>query len=70
MNSGGMNIGGQPVSIKKGNFSRLLPVPTTVTGNATLIAQATTATINGNNIPVLGYQAKVYWALLSVLTET
>lgn len=53
-----MNMGGQPVSVKEGNFSRLLPIPTTVTGNATLTAQATTATINGNNIQVLGYQAK------------
>ncbi|MES2872926.1 MAG: multicopper oxidase domain-containing protein [Bacteroidota bacterium] len=58
MNGDKMNMGGQPVSVKEGNFSRMLPVPTTVTSNATLTAQATTATINGNNIPVLGYQAK------------
>jgi FtsP/CotA-like multicopper oxidase with cupredoxin domain len=58
MNGDGMNMGGQPVSVKEGNFSRPLPVPNTVTGNATLTAQTTTATINGNNIPVLGYQAK------------
>ena len=64
----GMNMGGQPVSVKKGSFSRPLPVPNTVTGNATLTAQATTATINGSNIPVLGYQSKVYWGLLSALT--
>lgn len=58
MNGGGMNMGGQPVPVTEGSFSRLLPVPNTVTGNATLTAQATTAIINGNNIPVLGYQAK------------
>ena len=57
MNGDGMNMGGQPVPVTDGNFSRLLPVPNTVTGNATLTAQATSANINGSNIPVLGYQA-------------
>ncbi|MHB1177677.1 MAG: multicopper oxidase family protein [Daejeonella sp.] len=57
MNGGGMNMGGQPVSVTEGNFSRLLPIPNTVTGNAILTAQTTTATINGNTISVLGYQA-------------
>lgn len=57
MNGGDMNMSGQPVPVKEGNFSRLLPVPGTVTGNATLTAQATKATINGNAISVLGYQA-------------
>lgn len=57
MNGGDMNMGGQPVPVTEGNFSRLLPVPNTVTGNAVLTAQATTANINGRNISVLGYQA-------------
>lgn len=52
-----MDIGGQTVSVTEGNFSRLLPIPGTVTGNTTLTAQATVAKINGNNISVLGYQA-------------
>ena len=52
----GMNMV-QPVPVTEGNFSRLLPVPNTVTGNTTLTAQATTANINGNNISALGYQA-------------
>ena len=56
-NNNMMNMGGQPLSIKEGNFGRPLPVPSTVTGNATLTAQATSATINGNAISVLGYQA-------------
>ncbi len=57
MSGGGMNMGGQPVHVTEGSFSRLLPVPNTVTGNVILTAQATTANINGNNISVLGYQA-------------
>jgi blue copper oxidase len=57
MNGDGMNMGGQPLPVTEGSFSRLLPVPNTVTGNATLTAQATTATISGNAISVLGYQA-------------
>ena len=55
--NGAMNMGGQPVPVTEGNFNRLLPIPNMVTGNATLTAQATTATINGNTISVLGYQA-------------
>lgn len=57
MNGGDMNMGGQPVPVTEGNFSRLLPIPNTVTGNAVLTAQATIANINGSNISVLGYQA-------------
>ena len=56
MNGGGMNMGGQPVDVTEGNFSRLLPVPNTVTGDVTLTAQTTIGNINGNNISVLGYQ--------------
>ena len=55
MKGGGM-MGGQPTSVTEGDFSRLLPVPNTVTGNATLTAQETIANINGSNISVLGYQ--------------
>ena len=57
MDDGGMNMGSQPVPVTEGNFSRLLPIPNTVTGNTALTAQATMANINGNNISVLGYQA-------------
>ena len=57
MNGSGMNMGGQPFSVIEGNFSRLLPIPNTISGNAALTAQATTATINGRNISVLGYHA-------------
>ncbi len=57
MNGDGMNMSGQPVPVIEGNFSRPLPVPNTVTGIATLTAQATTANINGGDISVLGYQA-------------
>ena len=57
MNGGVMNMSGQPVPVTEGSFSRLLPVPNTVTGNATLTAQATSANISGSNISVLGYQA-------------
>lgn len=57
MNGGGMNMGGQLVPVTEGNFNRVLPVPNTVTANATLTAQATVANVNGNSIPVLGYQA-------------
>ncbi|MBC7511251.1 MAG: multicopper oxidase domain-containing protein [Ferruginibacter sp.] len=56
MKGGGM-MGGQSASVTEGDFSRLLPVPNTVTGNATLTAQETIANINGSNISVLGYQA-------------
>ena len=52
MNGGDMNMGGQPVPVTEGNFSRLLPIPNTVTGNAVLTAQATIANINGSNISV------------------
>ena len=52
----GMNMV-QPVPVTEGSFSRLLSVPKTVTGNTTLTAQATTASINGSNISALGYQA-------------
>ncbi len=55
-NMNGM-IMGQPVPVIEGSFSRLLPVPNTVTGNTTLTAQATTANINGSNFAALGYQA-------------
>lgn len=57
MNGSSMNMGGQPFPVIEGSFSRLLPIPNTVSGNAVLTAQATTAKINGNNISVLGYQA-------------
>ncbi|MBM2814775.1 MAG: Bilirubin oxidase [Ignavibacteria bacterium] len=57
MNNGDMNMGSQPVPVTEGNFSRLLPIPNTVTGNTTLTAQATTANINGSNKSVFGYQA-------------
>lgn len=57
MNGSGMNMGGQPFRVTEGSFSRLLPMPKNVSGNAVLTAQATTANINGNNISVLGYQA-------------
>ncbi len=57
MNGSSMNMGGQPIPVTEGNFSRLLPIPNTVSGNAVLTAQATTANINGSNISVLGYQA-------------
>ena len=57
MYGGGINMGGQPVPVTEGSFSRLLPVPNTVSGNAALTAQATKANINGSNISVLGYQA-------------
>src|SRR5574338_131694 len=57
MNGSGMNMGGQPIPVTEGNFSRLLPIPNTVDANAALTAQSTSANINGNNISVLGYQA-------------
>ncbi|MBI3718603.1 MAG: multicopper oxidase domain-containing protein [Sphingobacteriales bacterium] len=57
MNGSGMNMSGQPVPVTEGSFSRLLPIPNTVTGNTTLTAQATMANINGSNISALGYQA-------------
>ena len=57
MNGSGMNMGGQPIPVTEGNFSRLLPIPNTVAANAALTAQSTSANINGNNISVLGYQA-------------
>lgn len=56
MSGSGMNMGGQPVPVTEGSFSRLLPIPSVVNNNASLTAQATTANINGNNISVLGYQ--------------
>ncbi len=57
MNSGNMNMSGQPQPVTEGKFNRLLPVPRIVTANTTLNAQATTANINGSAISVLGYQA-------------
>lgn len=57
MMDGGMNMGGQPVPVTEGNFSRPLPFPNTVTGNTTLTAQATTTVINGISISALGYQS-------------
>lgn len=57
MMDGSMNMGGQPVPVTEGNFSRVLPMPNTVTGNTALTAQSTAAMINGNNISVLGYQS-------------
>jgi len=56
-NGGNTNMQGKPVPLTEGGFSRLLPIPNTVTGNATLAAQATTTSINGSIISVLGYQA-------------
>jgi FtsP/CotA-like multicopper oxidase with cupredoxin domain len=57
MNGGGMNMGGQPVPVTEGDFNIPLPLPSSVTGNAILVAQSTSASINGRNISVLGYQA-------------
>jgi blue copper oxidase len=57
MMNGGMNMGGQPMPVTEGNFSRVLPVPNTVSGNTNLAAQATVANVNGNSISVLGYQS-------------
>jgi blue copper oxidase len=57
MNSGSMNISGQPQPVTEGDFARLLPIPNNVTANTTLNAQATSANINGSTISVLGYQA-------------
>ncbi len=56
MNGGGMNMGGQPVPVTEGNFSRVLPILSVVTNNGFLTAQATTANVNSSNISVLGYQ--------------
>ena len=56
MGGGNMNMGGQPVPVTEGNFSRLLPIPNTVGGNSSLTAQAVTANVNGANISALGYQ--------------
>ncbi len=56
MGGGNMNMGGEPVPITEGNFSRLLPIPTTVGGNSSLTAQAVTANVNGASISALGYQ--------------
>lgn len=57
MNGGDMNMMGQYQPVTEGDFSKLLPIPSTVTVNTTLNAQATTSNINGSAIPVLGYQA-------------
>lgn len=57
MNNIDMNMNGQPVTVKEGNFDRLLPIPKTVSANTVLTAQETTANIEGKNIAVLGYQA-------------
>lgn len=56
MDSGNMNMSGQPQSIAEGDFNRLLPIPNIVSANTTLNAQATKANINGSTISVLGYQ--------------
>ncbi|MCH9112753.1 multicopper oxidase domain-containing protein, partial [Legionella pneumophila serogroup 1] len=57
MMGGNMNMGGQPVPVTEGSFTRLLPIPNTVTGTTSLIAQATNTNINGNGFSVLGYQS-------------
>ena len=57
MMGSGMNMGGQPVPVTEGSFTRLLPIPNTVTGNTSLTAQATTTNINGSSFSVLGYQS-------------
>lgn len=56
MNGGNMNMMGQTHPVTEGDFSRLLPILGTVTGNTTLNAQTTTANINGSTFSVLGYQ--------------
>ena len=56
MGGGNMYMGGQPVPVTEGNFSRLLPIPNTVGGNSSLTAQAVTANVNGTTISALGYQ--------------
>ena len=60
MNMGGGNMGGAmsgtTVTVIEGSFIRLLPIPNIVGANASLIAQSTSANINGSNINVLGYQ--------------
>jgi FtsP/CotA-like multicopper oxidase with cupredoxin domain len=63
MNGG--NMLGQTQPVTEGDFSRILPIPGTVTVNTTLNAQATTANMNGNTISVLGYQANGILGLLS-----
>lgn len=57
MMGGNMNMGGQPVPVTEGSFTRLLPIPNTVTGATSLTAQATNTNINGNSFSVLGYQS-------------
>jgi FtsP/CotA-like multicopper oxidase with cupredoxin domain len=57
MNGANMNMVGQPQLVTEGDFSRLLPIPITVTSNTALNAQATSANINGENVSVLGYQS-------------
>lgn len=57
MMGGNMNMGGQPVPVNEGSFTRLLPIPNTVTGATSLTAQATNTNINGNSFSVLGYQS-------------
>ena len=46
----------EPVMVTEGTFSAPLSFPAQAGANHTLTAQSTTASINGNNIPVLGYQ--------------
>ena len=46
----------KPVMVTEGDFSKLLSFPAQAGANQTLTAQATTASIKGTNIPVLGYQ--------------
>ena len=56
MDSNGM-MGGHPVDVVEGNFTTLLAFPS-VAGNTTnLTAQPKTATVKGNNLSLLGYQA-------------
>jgi blue copper oxidase len=57
MMGGNMNMGGQPVPVTEGSFTRLLPIPNTVTGATSLTAQATNSNINGSSFSVLGYQS-------------
>ncbi len=47
---------GTPDNVTEGNFTRLLPIPNVVSGNATLTAQATKSNVSGASINVLGYQ--------------
>lgn len=50
-------MGGSPVNVKEGSFTRSLPFPAVTGSNTTLIPQNTVSNINGSNLNVLGYQA-------------